>query len=177
MIKVILIVLICIILVVGLCNGFNWDEIKHEYTEMLIFEVFLSLLLSSLIIFVIVLSSRTSSTVITDKNISQTEPLVCMQFDKDIKGEHFLGSGSINNVDYIVFYTRENNEIKRHKIEAREVKKIISGTHNPHAIIKTKDKQTTSSTWFGVDNVKHEDTYEVELYIPEESIVENINLN
>ena len=102
MIKVILVCLVCIIGFILILNDFSFKEIKYEDVGMLIFECFLGGLLGTLLCACICVFSLKFNTAVTDKSI-HTETLVSMNFDKDIKGEHFLGSGSINNVDYIMF--------------------------------------------------------------------------
>lgn len=175
MIKGLLIILICIIFSILVTNGFSLKELKNEDGGMIFLEGVPGFLVGLSIIFFII--SATFNTNITIKNKgSHTEPLVSMKFDKDLNGNYFLGTGSIKNTDYMVFYTREGKEIKRNKVEAKNTK-IISGTHNPSAIITTQDEITTFTTWFGNFKTTHKDIYKIELHIPEESIMVNINLN
>ncbi|NGU31132.1 hypothetical protein G6Z34_13655 [Clostridium perfringens] len=102
--------------------------------------------------------------------------LVSMKFDKNIEGNFYLGTGSINNEEYVIFYTKENNELVRQKYKSDNVK-IFTDTDKPKVQIKTKDKITKLYTIFGELNENHEDVYEIEFHIPEKSIIENINLN
>lgn len=102
--------------------------------------------------------------------------LVSMKFDKNIEGNFYLGTGSINNEEYVIFYTKENNELVRQKYKSDNVK-IFTDTDKPKVQITTKDKITKLYTIFGELNENHEDVYEIEFHIPEKSIIENINLN
>lgn len=126
----------------------------------------------------IVITIITTTNFTTNEQLKEvnTQQLVSMKFDKNIEGNFYLGTGSINNEEYVIFYTKENDELVRQKYKSDNVK-IFTDTDKPKVQITTKDKITKAYTIFGELNENHEDVYEIEFHIPEKSIIENINLN
>lgn len=132
------------------------------------------LIVGGVILITIVLTTKfTTNEQLKEVN---TQQLVSMKFDKNIEGNFYLGTGSINNEEYVIFYTKENDELVRQKYKSDNVK-IFTDTDKPKVQIATKDKITKVYTIFGELNENHEDVYEIEFHIPEKSIIENINLN
>lgn len=126
----------------------------------------------------IVITIITTTNFTTNEQLKEvnTEQLVSMKFDKNIEGNFYLGTGSINNEEYVIFYTKENDELVRQKYKSDNVK-IFTDTDKPKVQITTRDKITKVYSIFGELSENHEDVYEIEFHIPEKSIIENINLN
>ncbi|MGL4573051.1 MAG: hypothetical protein ACRCVJ_18570 [Clostridium sp.] len=126
---------------------------------------------------VVILSLLTFNSTSYTSNIKTEEKrLVSMQFNNNISGKFLLGTGSIDNTDYIVFYTRKGDEIIRNKEEASDVKIIITNKE-PKVIVTEREKIMKTECIFGSGEMPLDMTPNIEVHIPEKSIIENINLN
>ncbi|EJT5937164.1 hypothetical protein N2W52_001932 [Clostridium perfringens] len=127
-------------------------------------------------ILLVLFFSTIKTTTTTVNKEEKVENLVSMKFDNSINGEFYLGTGSINTDDYVVFYTKEKNEIVRNKLKADNLK-ILTDSDKPKVKIIVNDRITQNHYCLRSLNPHHENVYELEFHVPENSIMENINLN
>ena len=136
--------------------------------------------------------------------VEETEKeIVSLNLNKDINGSvdggFILGIGSVggtvNTENYYYFYTKENNRYKLEKINAEEVFIEETNDNNSKIIYRktktVKDKIRNPNKfgeWLGLEVNKFENVqsildlmnkteYEIILYIPIGSIIENFNPN
>lgn len=112
--------------------------------------------------------------------ISQTKAeysLVSTKFGSATDGSFFLGTGTINNEEYMYYVIRDGDEIKRNKTQNY---KIYITNEDPYVVMDKKTIKESWTNWFYKAEF-WEDVYEEEgtcvFYVPEDSIVQSININ
>lgn len=134
----------------------------------------------NLILFLIVFM-YTAVTMKSYEGIPKTHDnkLVTMKFQNGIQGDFFLGTGSISDKDYIVYTTLDGDEVKRNKISDNY--KIIITDSEPRAeVTETTNYIKANKIAQFLYNIREEiegdTTRQITLYIPKDSIVENISI-
>lgn len=104
--------------------------------------------------------------------------LVSTRFNNVVDGSFFLGTGSIDNEEYMYYVVREGDELKREKTQDY---KIYITDKEPYVEIERKIIKKSSTHWLYNINDVEENIIENEgqciFYVPENSIVQNININ
>lgn len=102
--------------------------------------------------------------------------LVATKFGNIADGNFFLGTGSIDNEEYMYYVIREGNEIKREKTQDY---KIYVVNEVPKVIVEKKVVRRTFKNWlYSINDIEEEVVNgECVFYVPENSIVQNININ
>lgn len=127
------------------------------------------------VIVVLLIAFTTSTKIEKDTNVKE-QKLISMKFNNRVSGEFLLGTGSVNNTDYLVYYTKNGKEIVRNKKEAKDIK-IIEDKSEPKIIITTIEKTKKINCFFGEDIKKYNEPPIIEFHIQAKSIIENIQLN
>lgn len=113
--------------------------------------------------------------------ISQTAieyNLVSTKFSNTTEGSFFLGTGVLDNEEYVYYVIRDGDELKREKTQNY---KIYITDKEPHVEIERKTIKESSTHWlYNINDVEEKIVDEEDqcvFYIPENSIVQNININ
>lgn len=104
--------------------------------------------------------------------------LVSTRFNNVVDGSFFLGTGSIDNEEYMYYVVREGDELKREKTQDY---KIYITDKEPYVEIERKIIKESSTHWlYNINDVEEkiiENEGQCIFYVPENSIVQNININ
>lgn len=168
-------IIIFLPIILGLILG-AWSIIEGymEWVEFILLTLLsvLVTILYNVILFLIF--SNTSVEYIPQENVKYE--LVATKFNNNIEGNFFLGIGSIENKECVNYTIKNGKEIVRKKIEQYQ---IFISDDQPYVEIKNVTKRTTTKSWLYNINKATEESLETEaiFYIPENSIVQNININ
>lgn len=162
---IILVLLVCIL---DLLSG---DRDFKEYAAVISGVVILTIFYNLLLFCVFF---RINSEDINQPDLKYN--LVSTKFSNNIEGNFFLGTGNIKNEEYIYYTVKEGNEIKRNKTKDY---KIFITDEDPCVVVESKTTITTVKNWLYNINSVTEELVEIKstFYVPENSIVQNININ
>lgn len=118
--------------------------------------------------------TETNSEVVSHENIKYN--LISTKFSNTIDGNFFLGTGTIDNEEYMYYIIRDEDEIQRKKTQNY---KIYITDGKPYVLIERNVVKESTTNWLYNTNDIEEKVVEgvCTFYIPENSIVQNININ
>lgn len=174
LLTILIVTIACILILLIIEKSKNFKMRIDDYASCINYGLNLGIVLGIGLVVALFLITLKSTTHIITK--VEEQKIISMQFNNSISGKFLLGTGNVNNTDYVVFYTRKGNKIIRNKEEAKNVK-IISDNKNPRVIITQQSQISNFKCIFGEDNIKLDMPQKIEFYIPEKSIIENIKLN
>ena len=145
-----------------------------EITER-IFSIFLGVVINCLYIFLLLLVfARCVSEVVSQNNVRYN--LVSTKFNNAIEGKFYLGRGNVDTTEYMYYTVRIGDEIQRKKTDNY---KIYISNEEPYVLIQENTVNKGFKNWlFNIEDI-NEVTEEGQsiFYIPENSIIEDININ
>lgn len=117
----------------------------------------------------------------TTEVVSQTTveyKLVSTKFSNTIDGSFFLGAGVVDNEEYMCYVIRDNNELRR---ENTQNYKIYITDKEPYVEVERKVIKESITNWlYNINDIEEkviEDESQCVFYIPEDSILQNINID
>lgn len=191
----ILVFLVTLVVCFFLCKN---DKSPFAEPPFSFWNILASILLS---ITVAMFSTAFTSTSVKTKEVSEIKvnsstEIVALADSSEISGKHFLGSGSIGENDYYVYYVETEHGFKREKSHASSVYlKYIPNNETPHidkyshitqkVLVKKPENAWLSLVWYlcykntDVGDVLEKTTSSSHtiIYIPEGTIQENYILD
>lgn len=151
--------------------------VGYEETKDVVSIVPLSLVVTIFYnIFLFLILFNTSTEVISQTTVEYN--LVSTKFSNTTEGGFFLGTGVLDNEEYVYYVIRDGYELKREKTQKY---KIYITDKEPYVEIERKIIKESSTHWlYNINDVEEkivDEEGQCVFYIPENSIVQNININ